>query len=224
MPIRAVTLDLDDTLWPFAPVAARIEAALSGFLRERAPRTAARFDAAAAHEVLAGVRRERTDLAHDLGATRREALRRMLATAGDDPALVEPAFAVAFEARQRVELYPDVVPALDRLAARFPLLAVTNGNADVERIGVRRWFAGVVSAAELGVAKPDPRIFHAACERLALAPDAVLHGGDDLEADVHGALRAGLRAAWVHRDLRGEAPADAMRTRDLAALADRLGA
>jgi FMN hydrolase / 5-amino-6-(5-phospho-D-ribitylamino)uracil phosphatase len=222
--IRAVTLDLDDTLWPFAPVARTIETTLAGWLREHAPRTAAAFDPEATRQALADVRQDREDLAHDLSAVRREALRRMLEAAGDDPALVEPAFNVAWEARQRVELYPDVPAALDRLAARYPVLAVTNGNADVGRIGIGRWFHGVLAAGELGVAKPDPRVFAAACERLRLPPGAILHAGDDLVTDVAGALGAGLQAAWVHRDLSGDAPPGALRARDLTELADALGA
>ena len=67
-PVRAITLDLDDTLWPFAPVAQRIQAALEGWAAEHAPAASVAFDADAAREVLATVRRERPDIAHDLGA------------------------------------------------------------------------------------------------------------------------------------------------------------
>ena len=222
--IRAVTLDLDDTLWPFAPIAANVEAAIVGFLREHAPSTAERYDAQAAMETFTTVKAERADLAHDLGACRVEAMRRMLVAADDDPVLAEPAFELAYEVRQQVELYPDVPAALDRIAARYPIVAVTNGNADVERIGIGRWLSGVVASQDLGIAKPDTRIFAAACERLGVPADAVLHAGDDLHTDVGGALAAGLRAAWVHRDVVGDAPPAALRARDLGELADRLDA
>ncbi len=49
------------------------------------------------------------------------------------------------------------------------------------------------------MAKPAPQIFHAACARLGLPPDAVLHVGDDPELDVAGARAAGLRTAWINR-------------------------
>lgn len=224
MGVRALTLDLDDTLWPFAPVAERIRRALEGWLAEHAPRTHARYDPAAAQEAVEAVRRERTDLAHDIGEQRREALRRMLASCDEDPALADDALAIAVAARQRVDLYPDARPALDRLAARMPLLGLTNGNADPHRTGIAPWLRGVVSAAECGYAKPDPEIFRIACERLALPAGDVLHAGDDLHTDVAGALGAGLRAAWVHRDLEGETPPGVLRVRDLVALADALGA
>lgn len=220
MTVRAVTLDLDDTLWPFAPVAACIDAALEGWLAEHAPRTAARYDRVVVAEALTAVRAERDHLAHDLGATRRAVLRRLLDAAGEDPALADPAYVVVFAARQRVELYPDAAEALDRLAARVPLLAVTNGNADLELTGVARWFAGCVSAQGVGVGKPHPRVFEVACARLGLPPADVLHAGDDLDTDVRGALAAGLQAVWVQRDLAGDVPGGALCVRDLTALAE----
>jgi FMN hydrolase / 5-amino-6-(5-phospho-D-ribitylamino)uracil phosphatase len=62
----------------------------------------------------------------------------------------------------RVELYDDVRPALAFLAARFPTVALTNGNADVHRVGLGEFFVGSFSAQAFGVGKPDVRIFHAA--------------------------------------------------------------
>lgn len=223
--VRALALDLDDTLWPFAPIAERIDAAMRAFLAEHAPATAQRFDRAAAFEAFEAARRDHDHLRHDMAGARREALRRLLGAAGDDPELADRAIAAVDEARQVVEPYADVAPALDRLAAAMPIIAITNGTADLERTGMARWFeAGSISAFDAGCAKPDPAIFAMAVERLGVAPGEVLHGGDDLERDVHGALGAGLQAVWVHRDLEGEAPPEALRARDLLELADALGA
>jgi FMN hydrolase / 5-amino-6-(5-phospho-D-ribitylamino)uracil phosphatase len=222
--IRALALDLDDTLWPFAPVAARIEAAMQDFLAAHAPATAARFSRSAADEAFEAARRDHDHLRHDMAGARREALRSLLGAAGDDPALADRAIEVIDDVRQVVDPYPDVPPALDRLAAAMPIIAITNGSADLTRTGVARWFeGGVISAFDAGVAKPDRAIFALAVQRLRVAPGELLHAGDDLERDVHGALGAGLRAAWVHRDLRGDAPEDALRARDLLELADALG-
>ncbi len=220
MPIRAVTLDLDDTLWPFAPIGKQIDEALMGWMREHAPETASRYDEEVVADAVAEVRAQRDDLAHDLGELRREVMRRLLSAAGEDPALAEPAFAVVYEARQRVELFPDSAAALDRLAAQVPLYAITNGNADLGLTGVAHWFGGCVAAEEVGVGKPHPRPFELACERLGLPPAEVLHAGDDLVTDVGGALDAGLQAVWVRRDFAGEAPEGAHVVADMGALAD----
>lgn len=223
--IRALTLDLDDTLWPIWPAIERAETALRDWLARHAPRTAARFDRAAMRTVREAVAAEHPTLAHDLSAQRRLAIARMLAAGGDDPGLVEPAFDVFFAARQQVDFYEDALPALRRLAARWPVLALSNGNADIERIGVGQCFVGSLGAREVGVGKPDARIFAAACERLGCAPGEVLHIGDDLRLDVQGALAAGLQAAWIRRGA-DAAPVDApcWHGPDLGALADALGA
>ncbi|MEO7877752.1 MAG: HAD family hydrolase, partial [Dokdonella sp.] len=84
-------------------------------------------------------------------------------------------------------------------AAHVPLVSISNGNADLERIGLRGHFAHCISAREFGVAKPHSGIFHHACARLGLAPENVLHVGDDPHLDVTGAHAAGLRTAWLNR-------------------------
>lgn len=198
--VRALTLDLDDTLWPIAPAILRAEAAMHAWLAERAPGTARRFDVDALRALRDAVAREHAPLAHDFTAIRLESVRRALASCGDDPALAEAAFAVFFEARHEVELYPEVAAALQRLAARFPLLALSNGNADIARTPLAPWFRGALSAREFGVGKPDPRIFHEACRRLGCAPAEVLHVGDDLALDVAGARAAGLQTYWLRRE------------------------
>lgn len=219
----ALTFDLDDTLWPILPTIARAEAALLGWLEQQAPATALRFGTAGLRELRDALGCERPDRAHDLSGLRRESIRRALALAGDDPALAEPAFECFFAERQRVELYEDAGPALARLSARFPILALSNGNADLRRIGLDQHFVGALSAQAFGMPKPQAAIFHEACRRLGAAPARVLHVGDDLQLDVHGALGAGLQAAWIDRTGQRPAPAGVVHLRDLEQLAQALG-
>jgi putative hydrolase of the HAD superfamily len=223
--IRALTLDLDDTLWPIWPAIERAEIVLHEWLVIHAPATAARFDRAALRALRNRVTLERPDWAHDLSALRRESVRMALAEARDDERLAHAAFEVFFAERQRVELFPDVLAALQRLAKTYPLLAVSNGNADLSAIGLASWFRGGLSAREFGVGKPDPRIFAEACRRLQCAPGEVLHVGDDLELDVRGARGAGMQAVWMCRDEArgGEGIEGVVTVCDLHALADALG-
>lgn len=228
MAVQALTLDLDDTLWPVWPAIARAEAVLMDWLRAAAPATAAAHDQASLRALRNRVAAERPEWGHDLSALRRESIRRALVDCGDDPALAEPAFEHFFAERQRVELFDDVRPALERLAARWPLVALTNGNADLARIGLAGFFAASVSAREFGSAKPAPAIFHEACRRAGADAAAVLHVGDDAELDVRGALAAGLQAAWVRRPglapaLPDDPPAAHHCVDDLLQLAARLG-
>lgn len=200
MSLQALTLDLDDTLWPVWPTIRRAEAAMQAWLRAQAPATVAMHDAAALRQIREAVQRDRPDWAHDLSALRHETVRRALLAAGDDPALAGPAFEVFFAERQRVDLYDDVLPALSRLAARWPIVALSNGNADVHRVpGLGRHFHAALSARDLGLAKPAPQAFAEACRRAGAQPAATLHIGDDPVLDVDGALAAGLQAAWLRR-------------------------
>ena len=197
--IRAITLDLDDTLWPVWPAITRAESVLAGWLSAHAPATAALFgDAKALRALRVQVEKDRPDLRHDLSGMRRESIRLALTQAGDDPALAEPAFDFFFAERQRVDLFDDALATLDFLAARWPVVAVSNGNADVHRIGIGRYFKASLSATRLGVAKPDARIFHAGAQAAGVVPGEVLHVGDDALLDAQGALGAGMQAAWLN--------------------------
>ena len=150
--IRAITLDLDDTLWPVWPTIHRAEDALRAWLDQHAPRTAALArDSNASHRARQQVLAERPDQAHDLGLLRREAIRQLLRWAGDEPALAEPAFEVFFAARQQVTLFDDALPALAALSARYPVVALSNGNADVQRIGIGGGLRAAHTAADGGV-------------------------------------------------------------------------
>ena len=113
--------------------------------------------------------------------------------------LAAPAFEVFLAERQRVSLFDDALPALAALSARYRVVALSNGNADVHRVGIGRHFHAAVSAAEVGVGKPDPRIFRAAAQAAGVVETEVLHIGDDPHLDGHGALASGMQMAWVNR-------------------------
>ncbi len=199
--VRAITIDLDDTLWLIWPTIARAEAVLHQWLTENAGATSLMF---ATPESLRGLREaittERPDLLHDLSAMRRESIRMALTRAGDDPALAEAAFDVFMDQRHRVELYEDALPALEFLASRYPVVAISNGNADLGKAGLSHLFKDALSAGKFGVAKPDARIFHAGAAAAGVAPHEVLHVGDDALLDVVGALNAGMQAYWLSRE------------------------
>lgn len=194
--IRAITLDLDDTLWPIAPVIARAEQGLQDWLNQNAPATAA-----LSHETKQALRRAvhaaHPERAHDLSFLRREAIRACLREAGDDPSLAESAFEVFFGLRQQVQFHSGKLDALARLAKRYRLVALSNGNADIFRTEAAPFFYAAVRAHEFGVAKPDPRIFHAAVQAAQVHAAEVLHVGDDSQHDVEGARAAGIAAAWI---------------------------
>lgn len=111
------------------------------------------------------------------------------------------------EAMQRAwGLFDDALDCLDWMrASGLRLAAVTNAPGAYQRkklaaVGLADAFDAVVISGEIGVAKPDPRIFHTACERLGLQAHEVAHVGDRLTTDAEGAARAGLSGIWLNRD------------------------
>jgi HAD superfamily hydrolase (TIGR01549 family) len=198
--IKAVSLDLDDTLWPIWPTIERAERVLHDWLTDNAPMTAALFSSPGAlREIRDYMASNRPDLKSDLSAVRRESIRLALYRAGENPLLADRAFEIFFAERQRVQLFDDARPALEFLAARFPLVSLSNGNADVHQVGIGQYFRAAISAREFGVGKPDPRIFLAAAGAVDLQPEDILHVGDDASLDVLGGLNAGMQTAWVNR-------------------------
>ena len=224
--VRAVCLDLDDTLWELGPVLRRADEDFHRWLGERYPRVAMRYPVASLQALRQAIADEFPDRRHDLGALRRELYARLAREAGYGGTMVDEAFAEFQRLRNRVTPFADVVPALERIGRVHTLVALTNGNADLDVIGLAGHFRATFTAAAIGAAKPDPRVFAAVCDHLGLPPAAVVHAGNDPENDVLAPARLGMPAVWVNRTAsdwpaRGVYPDHTVR--DLVHLADLLG-
>ena len=197
--IRAITLDLDDTLWEIEPVIVRAEYKIYEQIRERFPRVVQRYDINDIRSIRQRVVETHPEISHDLTEMRRIAFEWVLRECDYDPENSHILLEQFLKLRHQVEFFSDVLPALQRLSERYPLLTVTNGNADIERLGITHFFTGQVTARAAGISKPDPRIFEIASEALGEIPEAVLHVGDHPMDDVLGALNAGFQAVWINR-------------------------
>ena len=200
---KAILFDLDDTLWPIAPVIRQAEEAVFAWLREHAPRVAERFTIDSLRQARLALLAQQPEFGLDLGKLRRAGLLAAFAEAGEDAgedaAKVEHAMARYFAARNAVNPYADVLPGLLQLKERVLVGSISNGNADLHTIGLAHHFKVSVAAHQFGAAKPDAAIFLAACRELGVAPEDAVYVGDDVLLDVRGAQRAGLRAVWMNR-------------------------
>ncbi len=197
--LQAVAFDLDDTLWEVEPVIARAERRAFDWLLEHCPRIPERHsieDMRAARQQLA---RDEPHQAHDFTYLRIASLEQHARECGYEQTVATRAFEVFYAARNEVELYPEVRSALERLRSRFSLASLTNGNADLGRIGLAPLFHVSLSSREVGVAKPHPRGFEELASRLKLRPEEILYVGDDPVIDVAAARDAGMRSAWMNR-------------------------
>ena len=199
MPVRAVSLDLDDTLWPVLPALIEAEHCVDRWLKQHHPDVANAWPIEAMRELRDKVARENTHLSHDFSEQRRITIRHAFAACGIHDAPVDELWQIYFAARNNVDLYPDSLPALERIAHRVPIVSISNGNADLEIIGLHHLFHTRLNAAGVGVPKPDAKIFLAAAEALGVAPGEILHVGDDPLLDVVGARDAGLLTVWLNR-------------------------
>jgi FMN hydrolase / 5-amino-6-(5-phospho-D-ribitylamino)uracil phosphatase len=196
---KAILFDLDDTLWPIEPVIRQAEQSLHAWLKDNAPRVAERFSIDTLRQARLALLAQQPEFQLDLGALRRAGLVSAFEQAGEDSQKVEQAMVQFFAARNAVIPYDDVLPGLLRLKGRVLIGSISNGNADLQAIGLSHHFKVSVAAHQLGCAKPDAAIFHAACKQLGVAPEDAVYVGDDVLLDVRGAQQAGLRAVWLNR-------------------------
>ena len=197
--IRTITLDLDDTLWAIAPVIARAEQHLYEWFGEHYPRIVEQFSMLEILALRNRVIEENRDRSHDLTFLRRTVIARLGQEAGYDNIPIDTAFAVFDKIRNEPELFPDVRPVLESLKKRYTLVAVTDGNANLDKIGISDLFDEFVSAQTAGAAKPDRRIYDAAVSIGGASQSQTLHVGDHPEKDVQGARDAGLKTVWINR-------------------------
>lgn len=197
--IKAVLFDLDDTLWPIVPVIVRAESILFEWLAAHVPKVAQQFTIEGLRKRRMALLAENPRYAIDLRALRHAGLCEVFSICGEDTAKVDHAMEVFSKARNSVTPFEDVHSTLARLHGRFALGSVSNGAADLAAIGMAHYFQTSIAAHSFGSAKPDPAIFHAACDALGVAPAEAVYIGDDPVLDVEGAQQAGLLAVWMNR-------------------------
>ena len=199
MPIRALCFDLDNTLWDVWPVIRNAEQAMYDFLAQRYPRIVASLTVEALREAREQTAARYPQMKHDFTFLRKQTLREHAEEFGYAECMVEEAFDVFIQARNRVELYEDVLPALETLKNRYRLFTASNGNADLTQIGLAHFFERSVAAREVGALKPDPLIFQKAIEGTDLSAQEVIYVGDDPLLDVVGSRSAGMHPVWMDR-------------------------
>ncbi len=197
--IKLLTFDLDDTLWPCEPVIMAAEQTLYEWMQQSVPKITQRHSSEAIFHKRRDFMKRRPELLHDMSRLRIESLKELSDEAGIGHDWIDEAFDVFFRARQRVQLYDDVEPVLERLSEEYTLVAVSDGNADIALTGVGRWFDFSVSAAEVGHRKPHPLVFETAMSKAGVSSDETVHIGDDQHKDIFGACEAGICTVWLNR-------------------------
>jgi putative hydrolase of the HAD superfamily len=199
--IRLITFDLDNTLWDVGQVIRHAERSMYAWLDSEVPDNRQVMDPDTLIRIRAEVVAAHPELGHDVSALREAVLYRgMLLCGFDEPgakAHARTAFEAFFEARQQVTFFEHALESLAMLAEHYQLAALTNGNADVAKIGLDRYFSFAFSSADVAASKPAPDIFHAALARAGVSAGESVHVGDNLVDDIHGAGNVGMHTIWV---------------------------
>lgn len=200
-PIKAITFDLDDTLYDNYPVIRKTTAESHAALQAYHP-ALSDFSEEAYQVLRDELLLREPDIGHDVTEWRRRSVELAMLNAGlssvEARAGADKVMAVFAHWRSQVEMPEETHLTLAALAEHVPLVAITNGNAEPEKLGLDRYFQFSLRAGPHGRAKPWQDMYHLAAQRLAIAPENILHVGDDLITDVAGSLRCGMQACWIN--------------------------
>ena len=197
--IKALSFDLDDTLYDNKPVISKAYQLLYSYLEDNYPKVSDIFTFDRFVNSAITIKQEHPQIV-DLNVIRRLHITATLAAAGYNinSAMEDRAFEVFWLARQDITLFPEVNHVLTTLAKRFPMVAITNGNACIQRLNLDKFFQLSVSPIDTGEPKPHPSMFLYATDKLAIQPQELLHIGDSIDIDIVGANKAGCRSIWFN--------------------------
>ncbi|MDZ7868281.1 MAG: HAD-IA family hydrolase [Rheinheimera sp.] len=199
--IHALSFDLDDTLYPNSKVIAVAELAMQQRLQQLKPELL-HNDPQYWWQQRKLLAAQDAEVRHDVSRWRMLAVEQGLMAQGlsacEAGEIAELALGAFLQERTNISVSAEVKQLLATLAGRFPLVAITNGNADIQRMGIAPYFQFALRAGPDGRMKPFPDLFHRAAERLGVRTRQLLHIGDHVRSDVLGALNAGCQAAWLN--------------------------
>lgn len=200
-PIAALTFDLDDTLYDNRPVIRRTTQALLAFVQgyHRNLNDFTESDFEYYRQVL--LQRD-PDIYHDVTEWRRCVIELAMRDAGLTAAHALAGAAEAMDHfaqwRSRIDVPQETHDTLAKLAAKWPLAAITNGNAQPHLCGLDQYFTFTFRAGPDGRSKPFADLYHRAAQKFHLPLGQILHVGDDLTTDVGGAVSCGMQACWIN--------------------------
>lgn len=211
--IKVIAFDLDDTLWATKPTILRAEKTLNEWLKATVPQLT--HTAESMRELRSTITDREPELKKKITELRRRIIEHALelskVNSSEATEISHQAIEVFLVARNQVEFFDGSLPTLKLLSNKYMLGALSNGNADIKRIGLENYFSFAFSAEQVGSPKPSLDLFHAALKHTDIRPSEMVYVGDDPILDVDAANRAGLHSVWLRSPSKrepGETAAD----------------
>ena len=200
--IKLITFDLDDTVWPNHKVIVDAEKALWSFLMIKVPQVKDQLNEDNINRIRVDLVEKDNSLKFNLTKFRKEVVKALLLELGldENEAIYysNESFNEFFKVRNKVQLYKDAKTILERLHRKVLIGSLSNGNADLEIIGINSFFDFSVNSKDVGSNKPSPPHFLKALEVASCDADEAIHVGDCPVNDVGGARNCNINAIWFN--------------------------
>ena len=211
--IKAISFDLDDTLYSNKPVMMAIEKKMIAYFakhlaaqQHKLPKAFANFTMRYWYQFRRQAISKHPELSNDVVRVRLESYRLGLSSLGyskeEAQKMAQAAVDYFIALRSDFSVPNASKELLAKLGKRYTLVAISNGNVDCHALGIADYFhhiyhAGWQKNEQLLKQKPSTDMFDLACQQLAIVPQQLLHVGDCGRSDIQGALRAGCQSAWL---------------------------
>ena len=204
MTIKSISFDLDDTLWPLMPTIIEAEKNSRDWIQKNYPGALNCLSREISMEIRDKLIREDPSIVNRLSEMRKKIFLEAGIRSGysneESKIMSDEAFRIFFEGRNKVNFYEGVIETLDLLKDKYSLGVITNGNADLDIIGISDYFDYILTPVELNTHKPDHAMFEAALKSTGLQAHEICHIGDHPINDVQASYEFGNRAVWFKED------------------------
>ncbi len=201
--IKMITFDLDDTLWDNRPTILKAEIDTREWIEDKVGEVQwGDFDdfLSLREELI----KEDASIEWDISKLRKEIFRKKISHITQPnlrDEIVDNAFDIFITKRHEIELFDGVKESLENLSKKYILGVLTNGNADVYRFDIGKYFKFSISSLEAKNSKPNRAHFDKAIESVdGIQFNQILHIGDHQVNDILGAYNLGIDTLWFNNN------------------------
>ncbi len=188
--IKVISFDLDDTLWDNSGIIERCQKALLSFLTKQHPPVKNHFTVDSMERIAHQLQQQKDPVFENMTVLRKAVIRQMLQETQGDLSLINPAFAIFYHWRNQIQIPAITIEVLQHLKKKYTLVATSNGNSNLYKIGLDKYFDRHLIAGIDGRAKPSPEMLNKLLDDYQIAIDELVHIGDSHETDIMSATSA----------------------------------